>query len=52
MRDWGVKDDAEDLGWPVWAGVIPLRTVQGEPLTEADSVAAEVPPTRFAPPPR
>ncbi|WP_345792269.1 pyridoxamine 5'-phosphate oxidase family protein [Thauera sp. JM12B12] len=52
VRDWGVKDDAEDLGWPVWAGVIPLRTVQGEPLTEADSVLAEVPPTRFAPPPR
>lgn len=52
VRDWGVKDDDEDLGWPVWAGVIPLRTVQGEPLTEADSVAAEAPPTRFAPPPR
>ena len=47
VRDWGVKDDAEDLDWPEWAGVIPLRTVQGEPVAEADSVLATVPPTRF-----
>ena len=47
VRDWGVKDDAEDLDWPVWAGVIPLRTVAGEPVTEADSVGREVPPTCF-----
>lgn len=49
VRDWGVKDDEEDLDWPVWAGVIPLRTVQGEPLTDADSVLAEAPPSRFDP---
>ena len=48
VRDWGVKDDAEDLGWPVWAGVIPLRTVAGEPVTEADSVGREVPRTCFS----
>ena len=47
VRDWGVKDDEEDLAWPVWAGVIPLRTVAGEPVTEADSVGREVPPTCF-----
>ena len=47
VRDWGVKDDEEDLEWPVWAGVIPLRTVADEPVTEADSVGREVPPTRF-----
>ena len=47
VRDWGVKDDEEDLEWPVWAGVIPLRTMAGEPVTEADSVGREVPPTRF-----
>ena len=47
VRDWGVKDDEEDLEWPVWAGVIPLRTVAGEPVTEADSVGREVPPTCF-----
>ena len=46
VRAWGVKDDEADLDWPVWAGVIPLRTVAGEPVTEADSVGREVPPTR------
>jgi len=47
VRNWGVKDDEEDLDWPVWAGVIPLRTLAGEPVTEPDSVARSVPPTRF-----
>jgi hypothetical protein len=47
VRDWGVKDDADDLDWPVWAGVVPLRTLRGEPVMEADSVRREVPPTRF-----
>ncbi len=47
VRDWGVKDDAEDLDWPVWAGVIPLRTVTGAPGIERDSVGRVVPPTRF-----
>jgi nitroimidazol reductase NimA-like FMN-containing flavoprotein (pyridoxamine 5'-phosphate oxidase superfamily) len=47
VRDWGVKDDAEDLDWPVWAGVIPLRTVAGEAVIEVDSVGQTVPPTRF-----
>lgn len=47
VRDWGVNDDEEDLDWPVWAGVIPLRTLAGEPVTEPDSVARSVPPTRF-----
>ena len=46
VRDWGVKDDAQDLDWPVWAGVIPLRTVTGEAVIEADSVGQAVPPTR------
>ena len=47
VRDMGVKDDEEDLGWPVWAGVIPLHTRVGTPQTEDDSVGREVPPTRF-----
>ena len=47
VRDWGVKDDEEDLDWPVWAGVIPLRTETGEPEIEHDSVGRVVPPTRF-----
>lgn len=28
-------DDADDLPWPVWAGVVPLTTVAGEPLPDA-----------------
>ena len=28
-------DDADDLQWPVWAGVVPLSTVAGEPLPDA-----------------
>ena len=47
VRDWGVKDDEEDLEWPVWAGVIPLRTETGAPEIEHDSVGRVVPPTRF-----
>jgi len=26
------KDDAEDMAWPVWAGVVPLSLVKGEPI--------------------
>ena len=32
VRDHGYKDAADDSGWPVWVGSIPLRTVAGEPL--------------------
>lgn len=47
VRNWGVKDDAEDLDWPVWAGVIPLNTRLGRPLAEQDSKVSAVPATRF-----
>lgn len=47
VRDSGVKDDEADLGWPVWAGVIPLSIVVGTPRREDDSVGHTVPPTRF-----
>lgn len=30
------KDDEEDLGLPVWAGVVPVRTAYGEPLASPD----------------
>jgi nitroimidazol reductase NimA-like FMN-containing flavoprotein (pyridoxamine 5'-phosphate oxidase superfamily) len=49
VRDWGVRDDEQDLGWPVWAGVIPLSTVTGTPQTDGDSVVHAVPKTRFDP---
>lgn len=47
VRVGGVKDDEEDLGWPVWAGVIPLQTTLGVPQAEKDSVVSAVPLTRF-----
>lgn len=47
IRNSGVKDDAEDLDWPVWAGVIPLTTVFGTPIQEADSVGQTVPTVRY-----
>ena len=28
-------DDADDLAWPVWAGVVPLVTTAGAPLPDA-----------------
>lgn len=49
VRDAGVKDDDEDLDWPVWAGVIPLDTVVGAPRREDDSVGRTVPATRYSP---
>lgn len=47
VRNWGVKDDEDDLAWPVWAGVIPLCTGIGTPRAEADSVVRTAPSTRF-----
>lgn len=47
IRDGGVKDDEEDLGWPVWAGVLPLNTAVGTPRMEDDSMVRAVPSTRF-----
>lgn len=47
IRDGGVKDDEEDLGWPVWAGVIPLNTAVGTPRMEDDSMVRAVPSTCF-----
>ena len=48
VRDSGVKDDDEDLDWPVWAGVIPLNTVLGVPRREDDSIGQTVPATRYS----
>lgn len=48
VRDSGVKDDDEDLDWPVWAGVIPLNTVVGMPNRENDSLGNTVPATRYS----
>ncbi|KAB2842309.1 MAG: pyridoxamine 5'-phosphate oxidase family protein [Burkholderiales bacterium] len=47
VRNWGAKDAPGDLHWPVWAGVLPLETTLGTPRREEDSVACDVPVTRF-----
>lgn len=43
IRNWGVKDDAEDMDWPVWAGVLPLALTPGAAQTDPDSVVRELP---------
>jgi uncharacterized protein len=43
IRDAGVKDDEEDLAWPVWAGVLPLALTAGEPVTDPQSVVDRPP---------
>lgn len=41
MRSGGPNDDAEDMAWPVWAGVLPLARVRLAPQPDAAcSVAA------------
>lgn len=43
IRAWGPKDDAGDLDWPVWAGVVPLEIARLAAQTERDSVVKAVP---------
>ena len=35
IRTGGVNDEPEDLALPIWAGVLPLRLVAGEPESDA-----------------
>lgn len=42
MRTGNPVDDDEDYGWPVWAGVVPLRTVAGVPADDG-RVPADAP---------
>ena len=39
IRSGPPKDDAEDLDWPVWAGVVPLRLSPGAPRPDGDPLA-------------
>jgi nitroimidazol reductase NimA-like FMN-containing flavoprotein (pyridoxamine 5'-phosphate oxidase superfamily) len=34
VREGPPLDADDDLGWPVWAGVVPITTVRGEPLED------------------
>jgi uncharacterized protein len=36
VRAHGVKDDDEDMGLPVWAGLVPVHTLLGEPEPDGD----------------
>ena len=36
VRTGGPKDDPEDLDADIWAGVVPMRLVAGEPVAAAD----------------
>lgn len=36
VRTGGPVEDPQDLSRPAWAGVIPLRTVTGEPIPAPD----------------
>ena len=43
IRTGGPKDKEEDLGFPVWAGVLPLSLVPGKPVEHEASAVHEVP---------
>ncbi len=43
VRSGGPLDEAEDLGWPCWAGHVPLRLVALAPVPDGDA-RAETPP--------
>jgi hypothetical protein len=42
VRSGGTEDEPEDMSWPVWAGVVPLRLVAGD-LQPDDDLAQGVP---------
>jgi hypothetical protein len=44
VRTGDPKDPADDLGLPVWAGVLPLRLVPGEPRAAGDLAPGIDPP--------
>ena len=43
VRTGGPRDDPEDLELPVWAGVLPIGLVPGDPVAEADLPAGVAP---------
>ncbi|HKY67851.1 MAG TPA: pyridoxamine 5'-phosphate oxidase family protein [Acidimicrobiales bacterium] len=47
VRAGGPKDDDEDMDLPVWAGVIPMSTVFGAPVPDAD-LAGDLPVPAYA----
>ena len=47
VRAGGPLDDAEDMDLPVWAGVVPVTTSFGAPVT-ADDLTADAPVPAYA----
>ena len=48
MRSGGPLDDAEDRGWPVWAGEVPLRLLPLAPVADSGVPADAQPPEPLA----
>ena len=44
VRKGPVVDDEEDYSFPVWAGVVPLEMVAGEPVDDARLISGQTPP--------
>ncbi len=44
IRTGGPIDDKEDMDWPVWAGLLPLRTVADPPIADAGLAVGHAPP--------
>jgi nitroimidazol reductase NimA-like FMN-containing flavoprotein (pyridoxamine 5'-phosphate oxidase superfamily) len=44
VRTGGPLDDAEDMGWPCWAGHVPLRLTALAPIPDGNPIV-DVPPT-------
>lgn len=40
VRSGGPKDDAEDMDWPVWAGVLPITRARLAPVSDAACTVA------------
>lgn len=43
VRAHGAKDHPDDMALPVWAGVVPMRTVYDAPVPEPDNLVASPP---------
>lgn len=43
-RDGEPSDDEEDIRLPLWAGIVPLKTTLGSPVTASNAVGIPIPP--------
>jgi Predicted flavin-nucleotide-binding protein len=43
VRDMGPVDDDEDMGLPIWSGLIPIETVRRDPMPAAESKEMALP---------